>query len=509
MIRTGSVQVPQLALAPDKLSFFRWTRLSDRIVITNDAGQFEFLTDDEFKDFVGGAIDTDHPLHERLHDKGFLRVDLDTEALAERVRRKKQFLSNGPHLHAVITTLRCNQDCRYCHASRADMSKVETDMPMDIAKKVVDFAMQTPSKYVNFEFQGGEPTINMEVLKFIVEYSREKNRYEDKELVHSVVTNLTYMTEEKAEWLIANNVLVCTSLDGPEDVHNWNRVWGGSKGGNAWQSVQKWIAYFNRRYIEMGRDPNLWHVDALMTVTRKTLDRWKECVDLYLGLGIRSIHFRPLNPFGFATRTWEKIGYTPEEFNEAYENVLDYVIELNKQGEEIIEGTAATFLKKMLTPVDPNFVDIRSPVGSGTGQIAYSYDGTIYPSDEGRMVAAMGDDIFAIGHVERSSFEEIVRHPTVKAIAVASLLDSLPMCHECFNAPYCGVRPLHNYMHTGDLFAQRPNTPKCREHMHMAKLLFDKLATDSDKQVESIFRRWVIDRPRMEDTLPSEQGTMA
>ena len=36
--------------------------------------------------------------------------------------------------------------------------------------------------------------------------------------------------------------------------------------------------------------------------------------------------------------------------------------------EKIMEGTAATFLKKMLTPVDPNFVDIRSPVGAGTGQ---------------------------------------------------------------------------------------------------------------------------------------------
>ena len=72
---------------------------------------------------------------------------------------------------------------------------------------------------------------------------------------------------------------------------------------------------------------------------------------------------------------------------EFYKNAFDYIIELNQQGIQIMEGTASTFLKKMLTPKDPNFVDIRSPIGSGTGQISYNYDGRVYPSDEGRMVA--------------------------------------------------------------------------------------------------------------------------
>lgn len=501
-----TVTARALPIAPDALGFFRWTRIAGRILLTNDAGAFCFLSEPDFHALLAGELDPEHPERGSLQELGALRDGLDANALAQRIRRKRAFLGNGPHLHAVITTLRCNQDCRYCHASRADMSRVETDMPLSVAKSVVDFAMQTPSKYVNFEFQGGEPTINFDAIKFIVEYSREKNRHEGKELVHSLVTNLTAMDEDKAEWLIANDVLVCTSLDGPEDLHNWNRVWAGRGAGNAWAEVMKWIAYFNRRYVELGRDPELWHVDALMTVTSKTLERWRECVDLYLELGIRSIHFRPLNPFGFATKTWQTIGYTPEAFNAAYEALLDHVIALNRSGEQIIEGTAATFLKKILTPDDPNFVDIRSPVGSGTGQIAYAYDGTIYPSDEGRMIAAMGDDMFAIGHVERSSFEEIVQHPTVRAIAVASLLDSLPMCTDCFNAPYCGVRPLHNYMHTGDLFGQRPNTPKCREHMAISRTLFERLAADTDGTIEAIFRRWVIERPRLADTLPPQHG---
>jgi len=377
---------------------------------------------------------------------------------------------------------------------RADRGKVETDRSLETTKCVVDLAMQSPSPYINFEFTGGEPTVNMPAVKFIIEYSREKNRYEKKALDHSIVTNMTYMNEENAEYLLANDVWVCTSLDGPEPLHNWNRPW--RKGGGAYQNVIRWIEYFNRRYVEMGRDPELYHVDALMTTTRKTFELWRELVDLYVELGIRNIHIRPLNPFGFANKTWRVIGYSMEEYLAFYEQVLDYILELNRQGVQIMEGTASTFLKKMLTAEDPNFVDIRSPIGSGTGQIAYSYDGRIYPSDEGRMLAGMGDDFFQIGKVGEQSLEELVSHPTVRTMALASVLDGLPMCSSCWNAPFCGVRPLHNYMNFGDLFAQRPRMPKCKEHVSISRLLLNRLDTDTDGSVESAFRRWVIDRPR-------------
>ena len=150
----------------------------------------------------------------------------------------------------------------------------------------------------------------------------------------------------------------------------------------------------------------------------------------------------------------------------------------------------------MLSPDDPNFVDIRSPVGSGTGQVGYGYDGKVYPSDEGRMVAAMGDDIFVLGELGKITYDEVVTHPTVRAMAVASLQDTLPMCSDCWNKPYCGVRPPHNYMMTGDMFGQRPNTPKCKQHMSIAEMLFRRLAADEDGEIEKIFRRWIVQRPR-------------
>jgi hypothetical protein len=98
--------------------------------------------------------------------------------------------------------------------------------------------------------------------------------------------------------------------------------------------------------------------------------------------------------------------------------------------------------------------------------------------------------------VGKTTLDEMVRHPTVRAMATASYLDSLPQCSTCWNAPFCGVRPTHNWMQTGDLFGQRPNTPRCHEQMGISKLLLSKLSDDADGTIESMFRRWVIDRPR-------------
>jgi His-Xaa-Ser system radical SAM maturase HxsB len=315
-------------------------------------------------------------------------------------------------------------------------------------------------------------------------------------LDHSLVTNMTWMDEEKAEWLIDHEVLVCTSLDGPEELHNWNRAWAG--GQNAWQSVLKWIGWFNRRYVEKGRDARLWHVDALMTTTRKSFDFEKEILDLYVRLGIRNIHLRPLNPYGFAVQAWRKIGYTTEEFLAFYARMLDAIIELNRQGVEIQEGNAAIFLVKLLTPDDPNFVDIRSPAGAGTGVVAYNHDGRIYPGDEARMIAAMGNDIFCLGRAGEVTYRDVVEHPTVRSMAVASIQDSLPACNTCWNKPFCGIDPVDNYMTGGDLFGQRPNSANCKTHYRIVEILLERLTRDPTGEIERIFRRWTIRRPRFE-----------
>jgi His-Xaa-Ser system radical SAM maturase HxsB len=486
------------AFARDKLAFFRYgliPGIDPKVLITNEVAEWLLLKPEEFDRFYKGQLQPGEALETELASRGFLKNSLDLDDMTAKLRRKKAFLRSGPHLHVVITTLRCNQACRYCHASRTDMDRVDTDMSLETAKAVVDFAFQTPSPAVNFEFQGGEPTANFEAIQFIVEYALEKNRYENKELIFSLVTNMTLMTDEKVKFLLDHGVMICTSLDGPKDIHDHNRGLTGSKAGT-YAQVDYWIDRINNEYIRRGLDPNLFHVDALMTTTRASLPHGRAIVDEYMRRGIKSIHLRPLNPFGFAVNTWKQIGYSMDEFLKFWRDAFDYILELNLQGTFLQERMSSVFLTRLLTPDDPNYTDCRSPVGSGTATLAYSYDGSIYTCDEGRMLGHMNNQTFKLGNVRSSSFKEVSTHPTVKAVALASITETLPGCSTCMFKPSCGIQPLHNFMFDGDLFGQRPRSRKCQEFYGQQQYLFQKLGQDKDGRIERIFRRWTIQRQR-------------
>jgi uncharacterized protein len=494
MMEERSITLSQPQLAADRLGFFRWGRIAGKVLVTTDGGDWAFLTDQEFNELLAGRVVDGHPRFQELQSKGVLRDGLDLDAMAEKVARRNQHVSRGPHLHIVILTLRCNQTCAYCQVSRETVDTAGVDMSPETAEQVVDLALQSPSPSITFEFQGGEPLLNFDVLRHVVECARSRAERAGKTLSFSLVSNFTAMTEERAEWLIGNDVLVCTSLDGPASVHDANRKW---KHGSAYAEVVRWIDYFNRRYVELGRDPRLWHIDALMTTTRQTLGAWREVIDEYVTRGMPTIHLRPLNPSGFARDTWQTIGYTAEEYLNFYRQALDYILELNRHGVELIERTASIFLMKILTSEDPGFVDIQSPCGAGTGQVAYNFDGRVFPCDEARMVDAMGDALFELGHVRDLTIPDMLRHPTVRAIASASLLDAQPMCAECWNKPFCGVCPVYNFVSQQSLFGQRPRSFKCKEHMAISGRLFELLANAGDVETTEILKRWTITRPRL------------
>jgi uncharacterized protein len=496
MTEARSIVLSAPRLAADRLGYFRWGRIAGKVLVTTDAGDWMFLTEADFGDLLAGAVTEGHPRFEEARNKGLLRDGLDLKTLAERVARRNHHVHRGPHLHILVLTLRCNQTCAYCQVSRETADTSGVDMSPETAEKVVDLALRSTSPSITFEFQGGEPLLNFDRLRQVVEVARSRGARAGKTVTFSLVSNFTEMTEARAEWLIANDVLICTSLDGPPGVHDANRKW---RHGSAHAEVVRWIDYFNRRYVELGRDPRLWHIDALMTTTRRTLDAWREVIDEYVARGLRTIHLRPLNPSGFARSAWQVVGYTADEYLDFYRRALNYIIGLNRQGVEIMERTASIFLTKMLTPDDPGFVDIQSPCGAGTGQVAYNFDGRVFPCDEARMVDAMGNSMFALGHVRDLTVPDMLRHPTVRAIAAASILDTQPMCADCWNKPFCGVCPVYNFVTQQDLIGQRPRSFQCKEHMAVTTRLFELLADENDTETLEILTRWTIMRPRLDD----------
>ncbi|MGC8928263.1 MAG: His-Xaa-Ser system radical SAM maturase HxsB [Myxococcota bacterium] len=462
------------------------------IVLTNDAGDFHTVSIGEFYRLAKGEVKEDSSLGRILVEKNLFPGRIDKEKMVDRVRKKMKFLNAGPNLHIVIPTLRCNQQCLYCHASRRDEHKSGYDMTEETAKKVVDTIFDSTSPQITIEFQGGEPLVNFDIVKFIIEYALEKNKEINKELYFSIVTNLSRIDEKKIKYLLDRGVLFCTSLDGPQEIHDKNRPFSKN---SSYRETIKWMTKINKEYKRRGYDTNLYHVDALMTTTRESLSHAREIVDEYVRHGIKVIHIRPLNPLGFASRTWSKIGYTTEEFLRFYFEVLDYVIELNLKGIEIQERTAALFIIKMITDRDPNFLDLRSPCGAGIGQMAYNYDGKIFTCDEARMMHEMGEDLFLLGSAGKEFYVDLVGSPITRSILVASLLDSYPYCQGCAFKPYCGICPIINYMEQGDIFGSMEHSSKCHINKAILSYLFNKMHNPSNELFQ-IFKKWSIFRSR-------------
>jgi uncharacterized protein len=481
---------------------FRHRAVDGKVLITNTEGNFLVLTPEEFARFSEGDVPRGSPFYQRLAERNFVRAEMDTRRMTERLRARKTFLNYGPNLHIAVVTLRCNETCVYCHASRADMSATHTDMSKETATKTVDLVFESTNPSVTIEFQGGEPLVNFDVVKHIIEVARAKNRTAGKRLEFTMVSNLSLLDEEKLAYLVDNHVQICTSIDGPEHLHDKQRKLPGL---SAHKKATYWIKRINDAYAKMGLDPTLYHVEALLTTTRETLPKWKEVVDTYADLGCRALFLRPVDPFGFADKTALRVEYPRGEYLEFYRNAVDYILELNKRGVEILERFAAIFLTKILGGEDPNFLDIRSPCGAGIGQIAYNYDGKVFTCDEGRMLHEMGDSTFLLGDVSvpagggegavRSHYRELMGHETVRALAIASNLDAQPDCVNCTYQPYCGVCPVHNHRTQGSIFGRMRESTLCAVHKGIQDYLFTKIG-QGDRETLEILQRWTTVRDR-------------
>jgi radical SAM protein with 4Fe4S-binding SPASM domain len=225
-----------------------------------------------------------------------------------------------------------------------------------------------------------------------------------------------------------------------------------------------------------------------MTTTLSSLDRPRDIIDCYLEHGFHEIFLRPLSPYGFAVKTKSYSAYDAERWLGFYKEGLDYILELNRTGVDMIERFAAIVLKKMLTNDDPGYVDLTSPSGIGIGAIVYNYDGDVYASDEGRMLAEMGDHTFRLGNVHTDSYADLMLSDALLEPLEQSFALSAPMCTDCAFEPYCGADPVYHYATSGDFLGRKPLSDFCRRNMSIFELLLDRY--ESDSNARALFLEW-------------------
>lgn len=460
----------------------RFERLgSDRFLVGNLVGDMTEVTAAELDRLCALDLVPGDGLYERAFEKllvGSKDQRAQLQLLALRLRSRLSFLRAATPLHLFVVTLRCEHSCPYCQVSRQSKDRVRYDMDRATASRALDIALSAPAPLIKIEFQGGEPLLNFELIRWIVLAAKERAVPLGKQLQFVIATNLALLTDEVLDFCAQHDVLFSTSLDGPRDLHNRNRP---RRGQNSYELAVAGIARIKDR---LGPD----RVGALMTTTEASLARVEEIVDEYLRHGLDGIFLRPLSPYGFAIKTKQFHKYDNQEWLRFWKRGLRYILELNKSGHRFPEFYSALMIRRMLSDEPIGYVDLRSPAGIGLGALVYNYDGTVFASDEARMLAEMGDRRFELGNVCEHSYRDLVLSDTLVSAVAGSLTQTAPQCSTCVFEPNCGADPVYHYATQGDLLGIKPLSEFCERQKGVITHLFELL--EYSPEDAAILRSW-------------------
>lgn len=457
------------------------------ILLTSEVGEFKFIDRKTLKDLIAGEelipeiADDLEARHIIARDDGRLAVRL----LATKLRTKKSFLRNGPALHIFVVTLSCDHSCTYCQVSRSLGSSPNFKMTAEAAMHAVERLFESPSHDLTVEFQGGEPLLAFDRIQQIVEAIEDRNKIELRRINFTITSTLHYVTDDILAFFHKHKFHISTSLDGPSEIHDANRPLPSR------DSHARTLSGIRRVREALGANS----LNALTTLSARSLANPEAIVDEYVERGFRSIFLRPLSHFGFASKAERRLGYTSDEFLEFYDRALGHILELNRNGHAIEEVYTGILLRTILTSYPTTYVDLRSPVGAGFGALVYNYDGSVFASDEGRMLAEMGDTALKLGSVTQN-YAELIKSDALQLLAASGLAESLPGCSDCAFVNYCGTDPATALSKSGDPIEHRAFSEHCRRHMGIFTILFRYLR-ENDPTVVRIFTEWAHGRERI------------
>jgi len=323
--------------------------------------------------------------------------------------KKRQTVVKALCLHIAHD---CNLACRYCFAEEGEYHGRRALMSFEVGKKALDFLIANSGSRRNLEvdFFGGEPLMNWEVVKQLVEYGRSQEEAHNKKFRFTLTTNGVLLNEEIMEFCNREMSNVVLSLDGRAEVNNRMRPFRNGKGSYE-LIVPKFQEFAKRRgekdYFVRG------------TFTRHNLD-----------FAADVLHFADL---GFKKMSIEPVVAAPEEEYAIREEDLPVILaEYDKLAAEYVkrikEGRGFTFFHFMLDLSQGPCVAKRlSGCGSGTEYLAVTPWGDLYPCHQ-----FVGQEKFLLGNVEEGVTNTEIRDEFKLCNVYAK-----EKCKDCFARFYC------------------------------------------------------------------------
>ena len=408
-ICSGSVHAVD-ELAYDIISMFEQNDTA--AIVAALSGKYEGVSDEEIAECCGQIAE--------LKAQGQLFTEDTFEPMAGALKAKTSGVIKALCLHIAHT---CNLNCSYCFASQGKYHGERVLMSYEVGKRALDFLIENSGSRRNLEvdFFGGEPLMNFDVVKRLVEYARSIEKEKGKNFRFTLTTNGVLVDDDVIDFADREMSNVVLSLDGRKEVHDRYRV--DYAGNGSWDKI---VPKF-QRFVEARGGKNYYMRGTFTHANPDFLEDIKTMLDL-----------------GFSELSMEPVVAAdddPAALTEAdkpivmkqYEQLAELMLERDK------EGKPFTFYHYMIDlKGGPCIYKRISGCGSGTEYMAVTPWGDLYPCHQ-----FVGDEKFKLGDIWHG-----VDNTAVQDEFASCNVYAREECRDCWAKLYCSGGCAANAYHS-------------------------------------------------------------
>ncbi|MGE4271816.1 MAG: thioether cross-link-forming SCIFF peptide maturase [Desulfitobacterium sp.] len=265
----------------------------------------------------------------------------------------------------------CNLRCNYCFAGTGAFGGQRGLMDWETGKKAIDFVLEASAhrKHCEVDFFGGEPLLNFQVVKDLVDYGKKAAQAKGKTIKFTLTTNAVLLTEDIQNFLEAEDISVVLSIDGRPEVHDRMRPYANGRG--SYDQVAPRLQQFAKKRPDSSPYAVGTYYYARGTYTHYNLDFDKDVTHL-LDLGMKQISLEPVvaqpsDPYAFQEGDLAEILKT-------YDRLGEELLERRRQGEDF-----SFFHFNVALDQGPCLPKRLSGCGAGHEYVAISPEGDLYP----------------------------------------------------------------------------------------------------------------------------------
>ena len=361
---------------------------------------------------------------EALKEKGKLFTPDTFRDKAGDLKAKTSGVIKALCIHIAHT---CNLNCEYCFASQGKYQGDRALMSFETGKQALDFLVSNSGSRKNLEvdFFGGEPLMNFDVVKQMVEYARSIEKENNKKFRFTLTTNGVLIDDDVIDFANREMSNVVLSLDGRKEIHDRYRV--DYAGNGSWDKI---VPKF-QKLVEARGGKDYYMRGTFTHANPDFLNDIKQMLDL----GFTELSMEPV-----VCAKGDPSELTDEDMpivKEQYEKLAELMLEKDK------EGKPFTFYHYMIDLTGGPCIYKRiSGCGSGTEYMAVTPWGDLYPCHQ-----FVGDEKFKLGDIWNG-----VNNTEIQNEFLSCNVYAREECQDCWAKLYCSGGCAANAYHaTGSI----------------------------------------------------------